>query len=123
MPFCSLQANNWRVTLKIAAFLSIFAIGMTAPAFAQDAASAASPAQEAPAAQAATAKAGDTVYDAAGAVVGTVESVEGENFVISTGSSKATLPMSALASGDKGPVIGMTKAELEAEIQKAGKAN
>ncbi len=96
-----------------AAVLSVSAIAMGAPAFAQDAAA---PAAEAPAAQAATAKAGDTVYDSAGEVVATVESVEGTNAVISTGASKATVPLSALASGPKGPTLGMTKSQLEAAI-------
>lgn len=107
-----------------AAVLSISAFGLTAPAFAQDAAAApaepAAAAQEtAPAAQAAAAKAGDTVYDQAGEVVGTVESVEGQTFVISTGAQKATVPLAALANGPKGLTIGMSKAELEAAIQNA----
>ena len=65
------------------ALLAIFAVGMTAPAIAQEAPTAP------PAAQAAAAKAGDTVYDTAGEVVGTVESVEGQNAVISTGTNNA----------------------------------
>ena len=112
---------------KSVIFLPLLAAGLAAPAFAQEAAGA-PPAASAPdsaadsAAKSATAKAGDTVYDAAGGTVGTVESVEGESFVISTGSKKATLPMSALSSGPNGPVIGMTKAELDAAIDKAGKS-
>lgn len=101
-----------------AAILSVSAIGMTAPAFAQDATT---PAPEAPAAQAATAKAGDTVYDAAGEAVATIESVEGQNAVITTGSSKATVPLSSFGSGPKGPTISMTKAQLEAAIQSTAK--
>jgi hypothetical protein len=109
--------DNWRKTLnKIALLLPIFAAGLTVPAFAQDVP--ANPA-EAPAAQSAAAKAGDTVYDSAGEVVGTVDSVSGETFVLSTGSSKATLPMSALANGSKGPTISMTKAQLEAAVRQA----
>jgi len=98
-----------------AAILTVSALGMTAPAFAQDAAEPA-PAAEAPAAQAATAKAGDTVYDTAGEVVATVESVSGQNAVITTGSAKATVPLSSFAAGPKGPTISMTKAQLEAAI-------
>ncbi|HEX8057114.1 MAG TPA: hypothetical protein VF481_10660 [Novosphingobium sp.] len=98
-----------------AAILTVSALGMTAPAFAQDAAAPA-PAAEAPAAQAATAKAGDTVYDTAGEVVATIESVEGQNAVITTGSAKATVPLSSFAAGPKGPTISMTKAQLEAAI-------
>lgn len=103
----------------ITAVLSVSALSLAAPAFAQDAAA---PQAEAPAATAATAKAGDTVYDSAGEVVATVESVEGSNAVISTGASKATVPLSSLASGPKGPTIGMTKSQLEAAIAGAGGA-
>lgn len=98
------------------AFLSIAAVTMAAPVVAQDAPSSA---PGAPAAQAAAAKAGDTIYDTAGEAVGTIESVDGTNAVISTGTAKATVPLSAFASGPKGPTIGMTKAQLEAAIQGA----
>ena len=100
-----------------AAILALSALGMTAPAMAQDAAAPApATAAEAPAAQAATAKAGDTIYDTAGEVVATVESVSGGNAVITTGSAKATVPLSSFAAGPKGPTISMTKAQLEAAI-------
>jgi hypothetical protein len=123
----SSEVNQWREPLKIIPFLSILAIGLAAPAFAQQAAppsTADAPAAQAPAAQSATAKAGDQIYDTAGAVVGTVESVSGSNFVISTGTSKATLPMSSLANGTNGLTISMTKAQLNDAIQQAtGKAH
>ena len=113
--------------MRITPILSIFAVALAAPVLAQEAPQGtpetAASAQEAPAAQAATAKAGDTVYDSAGEVVGTVESVSGENFVISTGASKATLPLASVANGPKGPTIGMNKAQLEAAIAQASKAN
>ncbi|MBV1691685.1 hypothetical protein KRR38_29410 [Novosphingobium sp. G106] len=99
-----------------AAIVTVSALGMTAPAMAQDAAAAPAPAAEAPAAQAATAKAGDTIYDTAGEVVATVESISGANAVITTGSAKATVPLSSFAAGPKGPTISMTKAQLEAAI-------
>lgn len=99
-----------------AAILTVSALGITAPAMAQDTTAPAAPAAEAPAAQAATAKAGDTVYDSAGAVVATIESVEGGNAVLTTGSAKATVPLSSFAAGPKGPTISMTKAQLEAAI-------
>ena len=101
----------------IAAALSVSAIGLAAPALAQDAPA---PAPQAPAAQEATAKVGDTIYDTAGEAVATVESVEGTNAVISTGTNKATVPLSSFAAGPKGPVIGMTKAQLDAAIQNSG---
>lgn len=112
----------------IATVLSLSALGLAAPALAQDAPSPAAPeagaaapaaSASAPAAASASAKAGDTVYDQAGEVVGTVESVAAPNFVISTGASKATVPLSALATGPKGLVIGLTKSQLEAAVQNA----
>ena len=108
--------------------LAVAALGMAAPALAQETASAPAEAgaaadPAAAAAQSATAKAGDTVYDQAGEVVGTVEKVEGANFVISTGTNRATLALNTLASGPKGLVIGVTKAQLdEAIVQSQGAA-
>ena len=102
---------------------TVLALGLAAPAFAQEAAppapTTATPGADAPAAQAATAKAGDTVYDTSGQAVGTVESVSDGNFVISTGSSKATLSLASLGTGPNGPTISMTKAQLEAAIAQA----
>lgn len=100
----------------IATFLTASAIGLAVPAMAQDA-----PAPEAPAAQTATAKAGDTVYDPAGQPAATIESIDGANAVLSTGTLKATVPLSAIGSGPNGPTISMTKAQLEAAIQGAAK--
>jgi len=76
-------------------------------------------AQTAPAPAAAPAAApavapGATIYDTAGGVVGTVESVTGGNAVINTGSIKAGVALTSLATGPKGPIMSMTKAELEA---------
>jgi hypothetical protein len=123
----SSNVNKWRETLKIIPLLSILAVGLGAPALAQQAAPASTseaPTTQAPAAKAATAKAGDAIYDTAGEVVGTVESVDGSNLIISTGTNKATLPLSSLASGPNGPTISMTKAQLNAAIEQAtGKAH
>lgn len=97
----------------IAAALAVAAMGITAPAMAQDTAAAE------PAAESAAAKAGDTVYDQAGEVVGTIEQVEGDKFVISTGTNRATLALAALGQGPKGPTIAMTKEQLDTAIQRA----
>jgi len=103
--------------------LAIAAVGMAAPVLAQEtSAPAAAGADTAAAAQSATAKAGDTVYDQAGDVVGTVEKVEGANFVISTGTNRATLALTTLATGPKGLVIGVTKAQLDEAIVKSQSA-
>jgi hypothetical protein len=108
-----LATGTWETTVKTfaTAFLPLFAIGLAMPAIAQENPSS-GPA--APAARASAAKAGDTVYDKSGEVVGTVESIEGQNAVISTATGKATIPVGALTSGSKGPMIAMTKAQLEA---------
>ena len=103
--------------------LAVAALGMAAPVLAQETTSApaeaGATADSAAAAQSATAKAGDTVYDQACEVVGTVEKVEGANFVISTGTNRATLALNTLASGPKGLVIGVTKAQLDEAIVKS----
>jgi preprotein translocase subunit YajC len=59
-------------------------------------------------------KAGATVSDTAGGQVGTIESVNGDLAVVSTGTNKVSLPVSAFGQGAKGPVIAMTKAQLDA---------
>lgn len=72
-------------------------------------------AQTAPAAAATPAvAAGATVYDTAGAVVGTIASTDGTNAVIDTGTVKAAVPVTSLGAGAKGPVLAMTKAQLDA---------
>jgi hypothetical protein len=110
--------------LKAAFIISTLALGFAAPAMAQGVPEGAPEAPMAAgesASEAVTAQAG--VYDPAGEVVGTVESVAGDNFVISTGANKATLPLSALAGGEKGPTIGMSKSQLDEAIQRAAPAN
>ena len=58
--------------------------------------------------------AGATVYDTAGGVVGTIASTDGTNAVIDTGTVKAAIPVTSLGAGTKGPVLAMTKAQLDA---------
>lgn len=62
---------------------------------------------------------GGTVYDPEGGEVGTIESLVGGNVVISTGTNSATLGSNAFVQGPKGPVIGMTKAQLDAAVEEA----
>lgn len=68
----------------------------------------------APASASATVAVGATVYDTAGAVVGTIDSTDGTNAVINTGTVKAGVPVTSLGAGAKGPVLAMTKAQLDA---------
>lgn len=94
------------------------ALSAAAPLMAQDA-----PASGQATAGATAAKpnvtAGASVADASGGAVGTIESVSGDNAIVSTGTAKATLPLSAFAQGPNGLMIGMSKADLEAAVAKA----
>jgi preprotein translocase subunit YajC len=108
------------VTLR-AAFLTtamVTAIA-AAPVFAQlSAPAAATPAQAAASAPApaatASIAAGASVMDSKGGAVGSIESVSGDVAVVNTGTVKASIPVTSFAKSDKGLLIGMTKAELEA---------
>ena len=71
------------------------------------------------AATAADVKAGVAVFDQKGGEVGKVESVSSKGAVVSTGKARAEVPVSSLGKSDKGLVIGMTKAELEAASAKS----
>lgn len=59
------------------------------------------------------------VYDATGAMVGTIESVTSTGAVVSTGTARAQIPAASFAKNAQGLVIGMTKAQLEAAVAKA----
>ncbi len=58
--------------------------------------------------------AGANVSDTSGGNVGTIESVSGDLAVLNTGANKVSLPLSSFAAGANGPVIAMTKAEVDA---------
>jgi hypothetical protein len=66
------------------------------------------------AATAADVKAGVPVFDSKGGVVGKVESVNAKGAVVDTGTVKAAVPIASFAKNDKGLVISMTKAQLDA---------
>jgi len=73
-------------------------------------------AQQAPAPAAAaqaSVAAGVTVHDTTGGEVGRVESVSGGNAVVDTGTHKVALPLTSFATGANGPIISMTKAQLD----------
>ena len=70
------------------------------------------------AATAADVKAGVSVFDQKGEAIGKVDSVSGKDAVVSTGTIKASIPISSFAKNDKGLVMAMTKAELEAAAKK-----
>jgi len=87
------------------------------PAFAQ----ATQPAPAASATAGAGVTAGAAVFDASGNPVGTIESVSGANAVLSTGTVKASIPIASFGKGAKGLVVGITKADLEAQVAAATK--
>jgi hypothetical protein len=64
-------------------------------------------------AQAASVTAGATVYDPQGGEVGKVDSVTNGVAVVNTGTHSVALPVDKFATSDKGPVISVTKVELD----------
>lgn len=96
--------------MKYLPYLAAVAVTAVAPATIASA--------QAPATTSATATAsvtaGATVYDTTGGVVGTVSSVTATAATIDTGTVKATIPFTSFGAGEKGPVLAMTKAQIEA---------
>jgi hypothetical protein len=70
-------------------------------------------------ATAADIKKGATVHDQKGDLVGKVESVDAEGVVVATDTTRAKIALSGIGVGEKGLVVGITRAELEAEAKKA----
>lgn len=110
--------------------LAGFAGFAAAPLMAQTTAPATTPAPAgataattAPATTTAKVTTGASVSDAQGGAVGTIESVEGEFAVLSTGTNKVRLPVSSFAQGTSGLLIGMTKAEVDAAASGAAASN
>ena len=65
---------------------------------------------------------GAAVSDTSGNPVGTIEEVNGDLAVLSTGTHKVSLPISSFGAGAKGPVLGMTRAEVDAAAAGAAAA-
>ena len=76
-------------------------------------------AQDARAATAPNLAAGVKVYDPEGGEVGTIEKVAGQAVVLFTGTNRATLGANSFVKGPNGPVIGMTKVQLDAAVEQA----
>ena len=70
-------------------------------------------------ATAADIKAGASVFDESGALVGKVNSVTADGAVVNTGNVRAQIQLSAFGKNDKGLVISATKAELDAQAKAA----
>ena len=65
-------------------------------------------------------KTGSAVFDSSGDTVGTIKSVSAKGAVLDTGKVKVTIPLTSLAKSEKGLLIGMSKAEIEAAAKKKG---
>ncbi|MDB5737195.1 MAG: hypothetical protein JWO65_863 [Sphingomonas bacterium] len=104
-----MNTKAFAILSSTAALLAIPAMASAQTAPAGGAPAAASAAVPAPVALAQ----GTTVYDSAGGTVGTIESVEGDFAVLATGKSKVRLPKSSFGAGTKGPMIGMTAAQVD----------
>lgn len=62
--------------------------------------------------------AGMQVTDPAGAQVGSVKAVQGDNLLINTGSHEVLLPKASFTATGGKLLFGMTKAQLDAEVEK-----
>ena len=61
---------------------------------------------------------GTKVVDSAGGEVGTVAAVQGDNLVVKTDKHQAALPKSSFTPGPRGLLFGMTREQLNTEIEK-----
>jgi hypothetical protein len=64
-------------------------------------------------------KAGASVYDQNGALVGKIKSADSKGAVLDTGKVSVQIPLKGFAKTDKGLAIGMTKDEVEAAAKKS----
>ncbi|MBV9840882.1 MAG: hypothetical protein JOY99_04975 [Sphingomonadaceae bacterium] len=112
-------------TIARLVLLSSCAVALPAAALAQSPAPAANSASKTP--QASTAQggptAGATVYDTSGNIVGTIDSVDNQFAVLATSKSKVKLPLTSFAAGPKGPLLGMTAAQVDAAAGAASGAD
>lgn len=68
-------------------------------------------------ATAADIKAGASVYDQTGTLVGKVDSIDANGAIVNTGKARAQIPLSSFGKNDKGLVISATKADFEAKVK------
>lgn len=71
------------------------------------------------AATAADVTAGAAVRDAQGGEVGTIESVDADSAIVSTGTVRADIPIASFGKNNQGLVLAITRAQLEAQAQAA----
>lgn len=99
---------------------TVFAVLSVLPAAALSAQTPpAAPAANATAAPAAAPTVGATVTGKDNQPAGTIAQVTAEAIVIDTGTNKVPVPVASIGAGAKGPIIAMTKAELDAAYAQA----
>lgn len=76
-------------------------------------------AQDAPAADGPNLTVGTMVYGPQGNEVGAIKQVAGGTIIVDTGTNSAALPSTSFVQGEKGPMIGMTKEQLDDALNKA----
>ena len=62
---------------------------------------------------------GATVKDTAGGIVGQIVSVNGTDVIVDTGKHKVTIPQASFGGTPEGPLLAMTKSQLDAAYDKA----
>jgi hypothetical protein len=67
-------------------------------------------------------KKGASVYDQSGALVGKVDSVKADAAIVNTGKARAEIPIASFGKNDKGLVVSVTKADLDAQTKTKVKA-
>lgn len=94
--------------MKVPYFALVASVGLIAPATAF--------AQAPQAAASSALVVGAMTYDPQGGEVGKIESISNDAIVINTGASKAALPKSAFGTNAKGPMVTMTKAQIDEQV-------
>ena len=79
-------------------FLATLALGLAAPALAQQ---------------------GAAIKDTAGGDVGTIARVDGDHFIVKTDKHEVRLPASSFTKTDSGYLFGLTRAQLNAQVDQA----
>jgi hypothetical protein len=57
------------------------------------------------------------VYDQSGALIGKVDSVSDKGAIVNTGKARAEIPVASFGKNDKGLVVSITKAEIDAQAK------
>ena len=65
---------------------------------------------------------GATVYEPGGTVIGTIDAINPDGVIVSTGTSKVAIPAASFGIGDKGPVLAATRAQLDGAAAQAAAA-